>query len=215
MDIKVEKLINLLNSLPISKWGVANLKEVHHFAEVFPKAISLVFAYTPDFESYNEIKLYDLTLKNKSTMKEVTKALKDFFNKENINYLIPDEIIDENYVSQFSHKLAATHAGLGWVGKNSIFITEEYGPRVRLVTILVDLDIPSNKPVTESQCGDCEVCVKACPYNCIHGNNWTPGIERDLLFDANKCKKVGHKFLQSLNREFSCGICVFSCPVGK
>ncbi|MHC1684221.1 MAG: 4Fe-4S double cluster binding domain-containing protein [Clostridiaceae bacterium] len=215
MNIKVENLIDLLNSLPVSKWGIADLKGVNHFAEVFPKAISLVFAYNPDFETFNEIKFYDVTTKTKVTMKKVTEALKDFLIKEDVNYLVPEEKINENLVSQFSHKLAATYAGLGWIGKNSTFITDEYGPRVRLVTIFVDLDIPSNKPLIESRCGECEECVKACPHKCIHGNSWTPGIERDLLFDAKKCKKLGHKFLQSQNREFCCGFCVLSCPVGK
>jgi epoxyqueuosine reductase QueG len=31
-----------------------------------------------------------------------------------------------------SHKLVANLAGLGWVGKNCLLITQDYGPRIRL-----------------------------------------------------------------------------------
>lgn len=216
MEKNSEKLINLLNDLPISKWGTADLSEFYPALNNFSRAISLVFAYSPDFEIYNESKFNNLTINNKATIKQVTEALIKFFQEENIEYMLPDQTVNENYVSAFSHKLAATRAGLGWIGKNSVFITQEFGPRVRLATFLVNIDIPIfNEPVVESNCGNCKVCVDACPQKCIKDKNWYPGIERDALFDAVKCKKLGHKMIKSLNREFSCGICVFSCPVGK
>lgn len=37
-----------------------------------------------------------------------------------------------------SHKMVATCAGLGWIGKNALLITPQYGPRVRLVSILTN-----------------------------------------------------------------------------
>lgn len=215
MDEKINKLITLLNSLPISKWGVGDISGLHTLSQEFPKVISLVFAYKPDFLTYDESKFHKLTLENKATINSVIETLKDFLEEENIKYYIPENSIDENFVGEFSSKLAATRAGLGWVGKNSAFITEEFGPRSRLGAILINLDLPVNEPVTESKCGQCKVCVESCPHNCIRGQNWTPGIERDLLFDAFKCKHVGHQKIEALGREFSCGICVFSCPRGK
>ena len=38
----------------------------------------------------------------------------------------------------FSFKFAAVNAGLGWIGKNDVVITEKYGPRVRLSAILIN-----------------------------------------------------------------------------
>ena len=38
----------------------------------------------------------------------------------------------------FSHKMVGTLAGLGWIGKSDLFISKIFGPRLRLVSILVD-----------------------------------------------------------------------------
>ncbi|MFX0116548.1 MAG: epoxyqueuosine reductase, partial [Candidatus Hodarchaeota archaeon] len=37
-----------------------------------------------------------------------------------------------------SHKMVATCAGMGWIGKNALLVTPQYGPRVRLVSVLTD-----------------------------------------------------------------------------
>ena len=57
MDVKIDKLINLLNNLPISKWGIGDITGFHPLSESFPKVLSLTFAYIPDFQTYNEEKL--------------------------------------------------------------------------------------------------------------------------------------------------------------
>jgi len=61
----------------------------------------------------------------------------------------------ERYTAVFQHKTAATRAGLGWIGKNGLLITPEFGPRVRLGTVLTDMELPYGKPVEESRCGEC------------------------------------------------------------
>ena len=43
-----------------------------------------------------------------------------------------------NYSGRYSHKKAASLAGLGGIGKNSLFLHKEFGPRVRLGTVLTD-----------------------------------------------------------------------------
>lgn len=161
------------------------------------------------------MEFHAITLENKAKTAEVVDIIKDFLEKNNIRYHIPEAKPEKNLSSSFSLKLAATCSGIGWVGKNSMLVTKEYGPRIRLAAIFVDLDLPINQPISESSCGECKVCVNACPHNCIHNKNWSVGIERDLLFDAIKCKSVGHKNIEYLGCNFSCGICAFSCPIGK
>jgi epoxyqueuosine reductase len=216
MNNKIDGLLNLLNYLPISKWGVGDITSLHTLAKEFPKVITLVFAYKLDFERYNESEFYNALIENKSIITETVKTIEKFLNENNIKYFIPDARKgDKNSNIPFSFKFAATRSGIGWIGKNTLLVTREYGPRFRMAVILVDLDLPVNQPVTESSCGECEVCINSCPHKCINNQKWSAGVEKGLLFDATKCKHTGHKFVNSIGREYSCGICAFLCPIGK
>ena len=119
------------------------------------------------------------------------------------------------FMSSFSHKMAATKAGLGWIGKSSLFVSTEFGCGVRLATVLTNAPLTEGKLVTESQCGDCIECVKACPYEAIRGATWHPGIERDKLLDAFLCSKEREEYITKLGYKHPCGLCIKACPVGK
>lgn len=118
-------------------------------------------------------------------------------------------------LSTFSHKMAATEAGLGWIGKSSLFVSTKFGCRVRLATVLTNASFTPGIPVTESQCGDCVECVKACPYQAIKGATWYPGIERDELLDAFLCDRIRNEYIPKLGYKHPCGLCVKACPVGN
>ncbi len=125
----------------------------------------------------------------------------------------------------FSHKMAATRAGLGWIGKTDLLVTEKFGPRVRFVSVLLKGPLVKNGipiedfiiPVVESRCGDCNICVKLCPAGAGSGREWDINTERDSFFDAyscmKKCRELSHRNLGK--NETICGICVKVCPAGK
>ncbi len=119
--------------------------------------------------------------------------------------------------TDLSHKMVATRAGLGWIGKTALFISTKFGPRLRLVTILTSSPLPlTEKPVISSYCGTCDLCVTACPAKAATGQLWDTSIDRDEFFDAhkcrNQCKKFGDAFMQNIR---ICGICVAVCPIGN
>jgi epoxyqueuosine reductase QueG len=125
----------------------------------------------------------------------------------------------------FSHKMAATRAGIGWIGKTDLLVTEKFGPRVRFVSVLLKEPLYKSgvpieefvKPFVEGQCGSCEICVEACPAGAGSGMQWNTGTSRDKFFNAYACmKKCKELSLKNLGREETiCGICVKVCPVGK
>jgi len=119
------------------------------------------------------------------------------------------------FLSSFSHKMAATKAGLGWIGKSSLFVSAEFGCGVRLATLLTNASFTPGKPVTESQCGDCIACVEACSYQAIRGATWYPGIERDELLDVFLCSRKREECIPKLGYKHPCGLCIKACPVGK
>lgn len=123
-------------------------------------------------------------------------------------------IVDEtNLKGLLPHKLIATRAGLGWIGKNDLLVTSEYGPRIRLVSVLTDMQLKTATPVNESKCGECRVCLINCPSKAIKNVIWDVSKARKDILDVEACheitkinkKKVGHRI---------CGICISVCPKG-
>jgi epoxyqueuosine reductase len=117
-----------------------------------------------------------------------------------------------------SHKMVATRAGLGWIGKTDLFISKEFGPRLRLVSILTDTPVKIKRNTFDtSRCGKCDICVKKCPAQAANGILWNTTIDRDLFFDAHKCReKCGELAKVRLNIDTRiCGICVSVCPIGR
>jgi len=118
----------------------------------------------------------------------------------------------------FSQKMVATRAGLGWIGKTDLFISKKFGPRLRLASVLVDYPLkPLNKPIDKSRCGKCSLCVEACPAQAATGQLWHIHLDRDQFYSARKCRETASRLtLERIGKdERICGICVSVCPVGK
>lgn len=124
----------------------------------------------------------------------------------------PDE--KEAYRGVFPHKTGAVKAGLGFIGKSGVLITEEYGSFVRLATVLTDMPLEPSGEVKHSKCGMCNICRDACPAGAITGKEYIPGHERSEIFDAKKCSEH-MKTYKNIGRGAVCGICMSVCPYNK
>jgi epoxyqueuosine reductase len=119
-----------------------------------------------------------------------------------------------DYSSLLPHKTVATRAGLGWIGKSALLVTEEFGAMVRLSSILTDAPLTTASPINQSRCGDCQACTKACPAHAISGRLWTAGVQRDAFFDAAACRQTARmRALEGFGVEITlCGKCIEVCP---
>ena len=91
-------------------------------------------------------------------------------------------------ISILPQKAIARASGLGFIGKNNLLVTEEYGSAITMCSVLTDAPItPENFPIIESKCGKCNVCVEKCDANALLGNEWTASRSRDDLVDVSKC----------------------------
>jgi epoxyqueuosine reductase len=129
-----------------------------------------------------------------------------------------DTIYYKTLRTDLSHKMVATRAGLGWIGKTDLFVSKTFGPRLRLVSILIKTQlIPEGKPVNKSRCGSCTKCVEACPAKAANGKLWDIDVEREVFFDPRKCRTQCTAFAkEKLGLDARvCGICVAVCPIGR
>lgn len=117
-----------------------------------------------------------------------------------------------NYMARYSHKKGACLAGLGSIGKNSLFLHNEYGSYVRLGTLFTDCPFECENKLAESACTGCDICVKACPAHAIKGGAWAPGTPREEIFDPEACSNYMKKEFQRIGRGAVCGICMKVCP---
>ena len=67
-----------------------------------------------------------------------------------------------------AEKSHARRAGLGWIGRNSLLVTPEYGSFVLLGELIIDEDVDEyDTPREFVGCGECRRCVEACPNGAI------------------------------------------------
>ena len=119
---------------------------------------------------------------------------------------------DSDYASVFSHKAAATLSGSGWIGKSALFVHYQYGPAVRLGTVLTNAPLAETSIHPVSKCGNCKACQLACPAMAIEGNNWEAGIPRNMLLNAFACSNHMTTAFQHSGRGAVCGLCIVNCP---
>lgn len=126
------------------------------------------------------------------------------------------EVNQEN-VSKLPHKTVATRCGLGWIGKNCLLITPQYGSAVRISSLLTNAPLEYDEPINQSRCGMCSQCVRNCPAQALKGSLWTVGMPRENIVDVKKCyEKQVEIMLKNTGIETDlCGKCFAVCPYTK
>jgi epoxyqueuosine reductase len=114
-------------------------------------------------------------------------------------------------------RIFAKHAGLGWIGKNTLLLNEKLGSWFFLGVILTTLDIPPTLGPSEllppDLCGSCTKCISACP---------TGALVEPYVMDARLCisyltielrGSVPEELREPMGRHvFGCDICQDVCP---
>ncbi|NLM97798.1 MAG: epoxyqueuosine reductase [Halanaerobiaceae bacterium] len=119
----------------------------------------------------------------------------------------------DNLGAELPHKTVATRAGIGWIGKCALLVTEKYGSAIRLTTVLTDMDLETDQPINGSKCGDCRKCKDYCTGNAVRGINWDISKGREEIYDAYLCMQEARRLsgLKGIN-EILCGRCIYICP---
>jgi len=106
----------------------------------------------------------------------------------------------------------AQRAGLGFIGKNTMLITKGLGSWVFLASVVTTLDLSADAR-DERSCGECRLCIDACP---------TQAITEPFKLDARRCiayltiesdKSIPPELRPQMGGwVFGCDICQDVCP---
>lgn len=108
----------------------------------------------------------------------------------------------------------AEKAGLGFIGKNTMLISKEFGVHTLIGVVLSTEEVVSNREKVKNGCGKCRRCLDSCPNG---------AITEDGYIDANRC--ISYRTIESKKMRveeqfqidqkgwlFGCDICINACP---
>ncbi|MBE6181671.1 MAG: tRNA epoxyqueuosine(34) reductase QueG [Rikenellaceae bacterium] len=112
-----------------------------------------------------------------------------------------------------AEKQLAVEAGLGWIGRQSLLITPQYGSYVLLgELILCDETDSYDSPFANSRCGNCNACIEHCP---------TGALVAPYTVDTSRCiachtiEKEPSGTIDLNGWIFGCDNCQSCCPYNR
>ncbi len=220
-----EALINMLMAEGASMVGFADISELPSMSrQGMDSAVWIAVALDPLIVRELEkgpTKLYEIEYRKKNELlvnlvRHAAKMVRSF-GFEARPRLPTDEDIDWiDLTTPLPHKTVATRAGIGWIGKCGLLVTEEFGSALRMAVVLTDAAFSWKQPVGASLCGDCDECVKACPAGAATGEDWIKGMEREEYYNAHLCHEYILDVIKAKGISANiCGICIGVCPYTK
>jgi len=103
----------------------------------------------------------------------------------------------------------ALDAGLGEVGMSNHLINPRYGDRVRIGSVLTNLELKADTPLDfglEAFCDRCALCLINCPMQSIKHKKRRVNGRLFYRFDEERCFKIFK------NSGTDCAVCIQSCP---
>ena len=210
---------NLVGYAPVSRWVGRELAEPYWPTSVWPQAKTAIVLgvpmLLPIIESTPSINYQEMYNAANQTLDQAAFKLAAWLNGlgHASIYMTRDgygnlDILRRKPAAGFSLAMAGKYAGLGTIGVNHMLLTPEYGPRVRLVSIFTDAELPGDALIKGELCNQCRLCVRLCPVKAF------TQVKNRLIADMDKdACTVRHQVLRQENR-WPCGICAKVCGVG-
>ena len=104
-----------------------------------------------------------------------------------------------------SLKHAAQHAGLGFIGRNTLLVNPQFGNRLWLGGVISNIKLSTDLPTNNSCPPNCRICLDACPQSALDGNT----------IDQKKCRSISATVTEGGGWVLSCNICRKECPFSR
>lgn len=103
-------------------------------------------------------------------------------------------------------------AGIGYFGKNSCLINDEFGSYISLGLLLTTVPYENDGELLESECGECNICIKSCPSGAIRGDYTINSRSCHSYLTQSKSKSSE---VLNIKYAYGCDICQLVCPKNK
>jgi epoxyqueuosine reductase len=138
--------------------------------------------------------------------------IKDIYKQDvSVKSFVDSSAVLEKYFASRTH--------LGFIGKNTLLISKEFGSWIFLCGIILDKNLNVEAPIKswppQNHCRDCELCTQICPT----------GALKPYILDTRKC--IAHLTLkknaaisEDLSQKFGdwifgCDMCQLVCPYNQ
>lgn len=113
-----------------------------------------------------------------------------------------------------AEKSHAVRAGLGWIGRNSLLVTPEYGSMLLLGELVIDDVVDEyDRPMEGVGCGACRRCIEACPNGAIMENR---SVDTRRCISCRTIEREGANEAITLDGWiFGCDACQTVCPYNR
>jgi len=106
----------------------------------------------------------------------------------------------------------AVRAGLGFLGRNGLVISPEYGSRFNIGLLLTDIDILSlGKPQNVGCPSSCLSCINACPTGALSESD-SSDASRCISYLTQKDNLTQEEAILMGNHLYGCDLCQDVCP---
>ncbi len=146
----------------------------------------------------------------------------------------------DGMIGLVDHKAIGAEAGVGAFGESGLLVTLEFGPRVRLSSVLTSLELEPTPPLADECCTHCLKCVDSCPSKALSGGGkidkkkcggeifkyglrgwmrfWKDAAgankeELDALIRSRNFKELWQNFMTG--NYYYCWKCQSACPLGR
>ncbi len=199
---KLKKVFDLVGVIDVNRYeGYLNHQEFNNIKSIF--VVGLAY---PHIVFKNEKNSYLSSIYTYGTdyHNVVRNLAKQAIGEEKATILVDSHEINERKC------LALT--GLAYKAKNDLMINKDYGSYFFIGLILAEKHYPEVIVENNDSCGDCTICIKACPMNALTGG-----------FQIDKCLSALNQLKAPLNEQtikknyllMGCDICQLVCPKNK
>ena len=181
----------------------------------FPNCKSIIvigISYNVDFKEERSEMLEGIISKSSWGL-DYHRVLKDKMDKLILEIKTIQDFNYKSYVDTgpLVERELAYKAGIGYYGKNCSIINDDYGSFIFIGYIMTDLEIEADDGYLHSKCGECNLCIKACPTVALQPYKLNP--KKCISYLTQTKDVIPIEYRNKMGRKiYGCDTCQLVCP---